>query len=83
MADTKVGTISHYFDKIGVAVVEVLAPIKVGDTIKISGSKGEFTMPIESMQVEHEQVDDAKKGNEVGMKVSQAVEKGDEVYKVS
>ena len=37
MADTLVGKITHYFDKIGVAVVEVLAPIKVGDQIKISG----------------------------------------------
>lgn len=82
MADTLVGKITHYYDKIGVAVVEVLAPIKVGDQIKISGHNNEFTQQVSSMQIEHEQVSEAKKGQAIGMKVDQPVKEGDEVYKV-
>ena len=83
MADTKVGTITHYFDKIGVAVVDLSDVLKVGDTIKISGRGEEFTMSVDSMQEEHEQIQEAKKGQAVGMKVAQPVKEGDEVYKVS
>jgi len=82
MADTLVGKITHYFDKIGVAVVEVLAPIKVGDQIKISGHGKEFTQEVTSMQIEHQQVEEAQKGQTVGMKVNQLVKEGDEVYKL-
>ena len=82
MANTLVGKITHYFDKIGVAVVEVLAPIKVGDQIKISGHGNEFTQEVTSMQIEHQQVQEAQKGQTVGMKVDQPVKEGDEVYKV-
>jgi len=82
MADTLVGKITHYFDKIGVAVVEVLAPIKVGDQVKISGHGNEFIQQVASMQVEHQQVEEAIKGQAVGMKVDQPVKEGDEVYKI-
>ena len=57
MTDTKVGVIVHYYDKIGVAVVKVLTPIKVGDRIKISGHDKEFEQEIASMQVEHKNID--------------------------
>jgi len=82
MTDTKVGTVTHYYDKIGVAVINVLAPIKVGDKIKISGHDKEFEQEIASMQVEHQNIQSAKKGDDVGMKVDQPVKDGDEVYKV-
>lgn len=83
MADTKVGKITHYFDKIGVAVVEVLGALKVGDSIKISGAGGsDWTMVVDSMQVEHEQVSEARKGETIGMKVAQPVNEGEEVYLV-
>jgi len=80
MAKAKVGKITHYYDKIGVAVVEILATLKIGDTVEISGSD-DFTQEVKSMQVEHEQVKSAKKGQVVGMKVDQAVKKGDELFK--
>lgn len=83
MADFKVGKVTHYFDKIGVAVVELTGPLLAGDSIKISGKKGEFTMTVGSMQIEHEQIKEAKKGSTVGMKVDQPVTEGDEVYKLS
>ncbi len=83
MADTKVGEIIHYYDKIGVAVVKVLSSMKVGDKIKIAGHDNEFEQTVGSMQVEHENIDQAKKGADVGMKVEQPVKSGDDVYKVA
>jgi translation elongation factor EF-1alpha len=80
MADTKVGEISHYYDRIGVAVVNVLASLKVGNRVKIVGHDSEFEQEVSSMQVEHESVSEAKKGDAVGMKVDQPVKKGDAVY---
>lgn len=82
MANTLAGKITHYYNKIGVAVVEVLSPIKVGDQIKISGHEKEFTHEVTSMQIEHEQIQEAKKGQAIGIKVDQPVKEGDEVYKV-
>lgn len=83
MTDTKVGEIIHYYDKIGVAVIKISSPIKVGDRIKISGHDKEFEQAITSMQVEHQNIEQAKKGDDVGMKVDQPAKDGDEVYKVA
>ena len=88
MADKLVGKIAHYYDKIGVAVVEIKSPVKVGDTIKIKSPAGspretDFTQEIVSMQVEHKQVEKAKKGDAIGLKVEEEVKKGDLVYIVT
>ena len=63
------------------AVIKVLAPIKAGDRIKISGHDKEFEQEITSLQVEHQNIQTAKKGDDVGMKVDQPVKDGDEVYR--
>lgn len=83
MADVKIGKVTHYYDKIGVAVVDLTKPVKVSDTIKIVGHDKEFTQSIASMQIEHEQIQQAKKGQVVGLKVDQAVKEDDEVFLVS
>jgi len=85
MADTKIGKITHYYDKIGVAVLKVTgSPLKVGKTIKITDKNGEekFTQEVTSMQIEHQQIKEAKKGSEVGLKIDQEAKEGDEVFKV-
>lgn len=82
MADFKIGKITHYYDKIGVAVIEVLGTIAVGDKIRISGSD-EFSQEITSIQVEHEKKKEARKGSVVGLKLDQPAKKGDEIYKTS
>ncbi len=82
MADKKIGKITHYFDKIGVAVLELSAKLKAGERIKISGHDNEFEQEISSMQIEHEQVPEADKGQSIGLKVDQPVKEGYEVYKV-
>ncbi|MDH4358738.1 MAG: hypothetical protein OEV37_02205 [Candidatus Berkelbacteria bacterium] len=78
MADTKIGVITHYFDKIGVGIIKLEAPLKKGETIKI----GEVEQVVDSMQVDHKDIDEGQPGQEVGVKVSAKVREGEEVYKV-
>ena len=78
--EQEIGAITHYFSKIGVAVVKVEKPLKVGDTIRIKGAHDDFTQKIDSMQVEHKSVTEAKPGDEVGMKVAGEVHEHDKVY---
>ena len=76
----EVGKITHYFEKIGVAVIEVTGKLKAGDKIRIKGNTTDFEQDIDSMQVEHEQVKEAKKGDAIGMKVKDRVREHDVVY---
>lgn len=82
MADKKVGKVTHYYDKIGVAVVELGSSLSVGDTIKITGHENEFTQTVSSMQFDHKDLQKAAKGKDIGLKVDQKVKEGDEVYRV-
>ena len=75
-----VGKILHFYPKISVAVVEVAAPLKTGDKISIEGHGKAFEQTVGSMQIEHEQVPVAKKGQSIGMKVAEEVKEGDLVY---
>ncbi|MCX7779265.1 MAG: hypothetical protein N2259_03450 [Patescibacteria group bacterium] len=84
MAEEKqIGKITHYFGKISVGVIELSDELKVGETIKIVGHGREFTQKVESMQIEHQNVEKAGKGESVGLKVDQPVKEGDVVYKVT
>jgi translation elongation factor EF-1alpha len=78
----KVGEITHYFTKIGVAVVNVTGNMKVGDTIAIKGMTTNFEQTVGSMQVEGENIDEAKSGDDIGMKVADRVRQGDVVYRL-
>lgn len=81
--DIQIGKVTHYYDKIGVAVVETKGQsLKVGDTVKISGHDQEFMQKIASLQIEHKQVDQVPVGESCGMKVDQAVRPGDVLYLV-
>jgi len=82
MAEVKpVGKVTHFFDKIGVAIVKLDAVLKVGDKIKFEGHGVSFEQPVDSMQIDREPVKAAKMGDEVGMKVAQPVKAGDLVFK--
>jgi len=80
MAEKQIGKITHFFDKIGVAVVELSSGLKVGDTIHIKGGTTDFTQEVDSMQVEHKEVQKAKKGDAIGMKVAERVRVNDKVF---
>ena len=79
--DIQIGTVTHYYDKIGVAVVEVTnQPLKIGDTVKVSGHDKEFTQEVVSLQIEHEKVKEVKPGDSCGVKVDHPVKPGDVLY---
>ncbi len=71
-----IGKITHYYDKIGVAIIELSGGLKVGDKIKIEGGKNEFDQTVEEMQVDHKPVDTAKAGDAVGIKVKEKIREG-------
>ncbi len=82
MSETPVGKVKHFFDKISVVVIELSAPIKVGDKLKFKHGKYEFEQVVESMQIEHEQIKSAKKGQAIGIKTTQPIQENAEVLKV-
>jgi len=77
-----VGKISHYFTKIGVGVIELSDELKVGDRISIEGATTNVQQTVDSMEIEHENVQSAGVGQSIGMKVEQRVREGDLVYKL-
>jgi len=77
-----VGTITHYFSKIGVAVIELTGKLKIGDTIRVVGGEADFNQAIDSMEVDHAKVKEAKPKDSVGLKIEQKVREGYKVYKV-
>jgi len=84
MEEKLIGKITHYFTNIGVAVLEITdGKLSVGNKIHIKGATNDFEQNIDSMQVEHENVEIAKKGDAIGLKVDQQVREGDEVYLVT
>jgi len=77
----EIGRITHFFSKINVAVIELKASLKVGDTVAIKGPTTDFEQRVDSMQIEHENVQKAEPGQSIGLKVNQRVRETDVVYK--
>lgn len=83
MAEEKlIGKISHYYNNIGVGIIELTDKLAKGEKIHIKGSSTDFEQAVDSIQVEHEEIEAAKTGDAVGLKVVQKVKEGDEVYRV-
>jgi len=84
MAEEKrVGVVTHYFGKITVAIIKIEeGGLKIGDTIHIKGHTSDFTQEVQSMELEHKTVQEAKVGESIGIKASEHAREGDVVYKV-
>jgi len=79
----KVGKVSHYYDKLSVAIIDLDGTLSVGDNIKfVRGGEDLFEQKVDSIQIEHEKKDTAVKGDVVGLKTQEAVKEGAEVFKV-
>jgi len=76
----EVGKITHYFDHINVAVVELKDKLKQGEKILVEGHTTNFEQTADSMQIEHKPVKEAKKGESIGLRVVDKVRAGDKVY---
>lgn len=81
MSLEEIGRVKHYYSKISVAIIELSASVSVGERINIVGPKTEFDQRIDSMQVEHQNIDPAKSGDLIGLKVNDKVREGDRVFR--
>jgi len=77
----EIGRITHFFSKISVAVIELKKSLKVGDTIAVKGPTTDFEQLVDSMQIEHKDVQKAEAGQSIGLRVAQRVRETDIVYK--
>lgn len=81
--DKQIGKVVHYYDKLGVAIVDLdSGSLKVGDSVKFKRGEEDFTQQIESLQIEHQNVDSVKKGDSFGLKVDQPTKPGTLVFTV-
>jgi len=83
MKEQEIGYVSKFFGQISVAAVEITGgKLNVGDTIHIQGHTTDFKMEVNSIQIEHDTVDTAKKGDSIGVKATGKVRRKDKVFKL-
>lgn len=82
MEKKEIGKVTHYFGKISVAAIRLSDLMRVGDKISIEGAHTNFEQTVDSIQMEHQAITEAKPGDEVGIKVKEKVREGDTVYKI-
>jgi putative protease len=84
MAEKKIGTVTHYYNHIHVAGVSITdGELHKGDTIHIKGHTSDFEQKVESMQIEHESIETAKPGDQIGLSVTEHAREHDTVYMVT
>ena len=77
-----VGKIVHFYPKISVVVVELEDTLRVGDKISVERESGSFEQVVDSMQIEHKNIEEAKAGDAIGMKVTEPTREGAKVFKI-
>jgi len=80
--DIRVGKVTHYYNRISVAVLELTGDLKVGDWIHVHGKITDFNQRVASMEVDHQKIQSAEPGADVALKVIEAVREGDVIYKL-
>jgi hypothetical protein len=75
-----IGEVTHYFNRIGVAVIHLWDSLAIGDWVQIYGGKTNFIQQVESMQIDHQPIDEAFADQEIALQVVDLVQKGDWVY---
>lgn len=82
MAEVLIGTVTHYYSKLGVATIILTGSLRLGDAVHFLGKNTDFQQAVESLQIEHQDVQEAKAGDHIGMMVKEKVREKDQVYKV-
>ena len=82
MNGVNIGNVTHYYNRIGVAVLELTETIRVGDMVHIRGYTTDFRQQVTSLQIELQTVEEAHPGQDVAMKVDARVRRDDKVYKI-
>ncbi|MBN1842150.1 MAG: hypothetical protein JW883_07715 [Deltaproteobacteria bacterium] len=84
MKEEQVGRVTNFYVKISVAAIEVTGGIiRIGDTLHFKGHGTDFQDTVASMEIERQPVDEARPGDEVGIKLEKRVRENDKVYKVT
>ena len=83
MSGIRIGEVTHFYDRLSVAVLKLTEPIRVGDMLHLLGHHTDFQQKLESIQIEHQEVTEAGPGQDAAVKVTQKVHPGDTVFKVS
>ncbi len=81
--EVEIGRVTDYFAKISVAGIDLTGKLRVGETIHIRGHTTDLELVVESLQVEHDQVEEAGAGDKIGIKVSDRCRSGDHVYRIT
>ena len=81
--EQEIGVVSDFFAHVSVAAIKLTGSLKIGDTIKFQGGETEFEQKVDSMQVNRKPVQEAKKGDEIGILVKQKVRKDYKVFKIA
>lgn len=83
MLEEQIGYVSNFYKNISVAAIEIInRSVSLGDKLHFRGHTTDFELIVDSMQVDHKAVTEAKKGNSIGLKVPARVRRHDKVYKV-
>jgi putative protease len=83
MSETKIGTVTHYYGKLHVAGVTITdGELHEGDKIHIKGATSDFDQTVKSMEIDHEAIDTAKPGDQIGLEVAKHAREHDAVYVV-
>jgi putative protease len=83
MMEMKIGHITHYYNRISVAVLSLTEPLELGDTIHIIGHTTDFMQKVSSIEIEHKKVFSVSPSDdEVAIKVNEPVRRGDAIYKI-
>jgi len=80
MVEKEIGEVMDFFAQVGVIAIKLKSALSVGDTIKVKGGEHEFTQTIDSMQVDRKPVQEARKGESVGIKITERAHKGNKVF---
>lgn len=83
MSGELVGEVNHFYNRIGVAVIDLVGPLEVGDLVHFFGRTTDFRQEVKSMQIEHVAITEAGAGQEVAMKVERRVRNHDKLYKLT
>jgi translation initiation factor IF-2 len=83
MDEQLIGSVTHFFAKPMVCAIKLEDELRVGDLVAFRGHTTDLQQEVSSIQIEHEQVDSAQAGSEVGVKVDDRVREGDKVYRLA
>mgnify|MGYP001171295801 CR=1 FL=1 len=75
-----IGVVTHYFDRLGVAVVRLEQALYQGDWVAFFGKHTDFEQQVRSMEIDHQAVTEVPGGEEVAIQVDAPVRKGDKVF---